>query len=278
MQEHTPSLVWLASYPKSGNTWLRAFLANYLIAAERPLNFDEIRQVSFGDSAAGPIERLAGGQDPRRMPHPQMLELRTAHLADVSQRAPVSFVKTHNAYARIGGVSLIPASLTRCAIHIVRDPRDVVLSYADHWGLPVEGVVGLINNPGNVIPPNPATVTQFLGRWSDHVQSWCGARDIRVLTVRYEDLLADPEVQFERIVRHLGAPLDKAVLSEAVTRASFPTLRKIEDANGFSEKGNAQEHFFRKGKAGQWRDALDPALARQIWADHGAVMMRLGYL
>jgi hypothetical protein len=272
------SLVWLASYPKSGNTWLRAFLANYFIRSDAPLPFEQIQRVSHGDSGAPPLQQMAGGRDPRLMTPQQLIPLRTARLAEIARLGEVNFVKTHNAHIRIGSGWLIPAALTKAAIYVIRDPRDMLLSYADHWGVTPEAAVGQIANKNNSIAPNPKTVRQFISSWTENVKSWTRARDIRVLTIRYEDMLTDPHDVFTRVVRHVGAPFDAEALDLAIRHSSFDTLRQIEADQGFSEKGMAQERFFRKGEAGQWQATLDPALARRIEADHGPTMKRFGYV
>jgi hypothetical protein len=208
----------------------------------------------------------------------QISALRERHLARVSGNAPTNFVKTHNANIRVGGRRLIPPRLTRAAIYLIRDPRDMVLSYADHFDLGLDAAAGVIASPRNRVPSNSRTVMQFPGDWSGHVRSWVRARDIRVLVLRYEDMLADPAVQFERVLRHIGAPVDARVLAQATGFSSFGALAAQEAASGFREKGSTQARFFRKGVSGQWRDALPDDIVARIAADHGAVMKRFGYL
>ncbi len=271
------TLVWLASYPKSGNTWLRAFLANYFIDSPGPVSINEMQKISFGDSSAPAYADLAG-TDPKRLTAPQVAALRQRHLERVAGNGQVNFVKTHNANSRVAGLPLIPAKLTLAAVYILRDPRDMVISYADHFGLDLEGAARAIASPRNMVPSNARTVMQFLGDWSGHVRGWTRARDFRVLTLRYEDMLADPEAEFAKVLRLVNAPFDRAVLSRASRFASFGALAAQEAATGFREKGASQERFFRRGTAGHWREVLPPAIAARIAADHGAQMKRHGYL
>ncbi|MEM7508029.1 MAG: sulfotransferase domain-containing protein [Pseudomonadota bacterium] len=270
------TLIWLASYPKSGNTWLRAFLANYFMQSDGPIPLDKIRHVSFGDSAAEP--HLRGTPfNQYNLPSGQLLQLRNRWLLEISHRGAFNFVKTHNAHARLAQGWWIPAALTQTAIHIVRDPRDVLLSYADHWGIGLQDAASQMANPENKIPPNPKSVMQFLSSWSKHTESWMKTRDFRVLTVKYEDMLAEPEATFSKILEHIGAPLDQTVLRQAIDRASFRQLAADEAANGFSESGTKQKKFFRQGKAGCWHQSLPPDLADRIAANHRRVMKQLGY-
>lgn len=271
------TLVWLASYPKSGNTWLRAFLANYFIDSDQPVPINEMQKISFGDSSAPAYAEL-GRCNPMALSPAQIVALRQRYLDQVSGGGEVNFVKTHNAHIRIGGHWLVPARLTRAAIYMIRDPRDLVISYADHFSLSLERAAATIAAPENRVGSNPRTVMQFLGSWSDHVRSWTRTRDFRVLVLRYEDMLVDPEAAFEKVLRQIGAPIDRRVLAQATAFSSFKTLAAQEQAGGFREKGAAQARFFRRGEAGQWQDVLPEAVAARIVADHGAVMRRHGYL
>jgi hypothetical protein len=277
MNQNPRTLVWLASYPKSGNTWLRAFLANYFIDASQPVSINEMQKISFGDSSA-PAYADLGRCNPAMLGPNQISVLRERHLERVSRNGQINFVKTHNAHIRVGGRWLIPARLTRAAVYIIRDPRDMVLSYADHFDLDPAAAATVIASAGNRVPTNSRTVMQFLGNWSDHVRSWSRAKDFPVLMLRYEDMLADAQAQFERVLRLIGAPIDAAALDQATRFSSFNVLAAQEQAAGFREKGGTQKQFFRKGISGQWRDALPGDIVERIGADHGAVMKRHGYL
>ena len=271
------TLVWLASYPKSGNTWLRAFLANYFIDSPEPVSINEMQKISFGDSSAPAYAEL-GRCDPKQLGPARIVALRERPLERVSLNGEVNFVKTHNAHIRVGGRWLIPARLTRAAVYIIRDPRDLVLSYADHFALDPAAAAAAIASVRNHVPTNSRTVMQFLGNWSDHVRSWVRAKDFRVLVLRYEDLQTAPEAAFESVLRLIGAPVDARVLAQATRFSSFEVLAGQEQAAGFREKGPAQERFFRRGVSGQWRDELAGDIVERIAADHGAVMKRHGYL
>jgi len=276
MSANPRTLVWIASYPKSGSTWLRAFLANYFIRSDGPVSINEMQKISFGDSSAPAYAELSG-RNPLMLSPAEVAAVRERHLERVAAQGAVNFVKTHCGNGRVAGRWLIPARLTKAAIYLVRDPRDLALSYADHFGLDAAAAAAQMASPENWIPSNPRTVMQFLGSWSDHVMRWTRARDFRVLTLRYEDLLADPAKRFEQVLRLVGAPIDQAVLEQATRYSSFETLAAQEEAEGFREKGADQERFFRMGSSGQWRESLPEAVAARIAADHGAVMKRHGY-
>ncbi len=271
------TLVWLASYPKSGNTWLRAFLANYLSDQDGPIDINQMQHISFGDSSRPAFEELNGGAL-GMMPIDGLLDLRTRHLRRIAGGADVNLVKTHFANTKLLGHWTIPAELTRQAVYLVRNPLDMVISYADHWGMSVDEIADLISKPTNGVPASPKTIQQYLGNWSEHVKGWSGETQFRVLTLRYEDLLSNPEAMFEKVVNHIGLPLDSGALRQAVQFSRFDVLQSQEQANGFVERGQPQVRFFRSGTHGQWREVLTEALVTRISRDHAEVMRKFGYL
>lgn len=272
------SLMWLASYPKSGNTWMRAFLANYIFNLEQPVPVNQLSRVGIGDAITLAHRRVAGGNfDPTDAR--QTVAVRVKMLETVNANgADLNLIKTHNQNAAAFGVELIPRRLTRGAIYILRDPRDMALSYASHHGFSIEETVERLRRPDNATAGNDYNVHQFLGNWSDHVRSWIRARGFPVLAVRYEDMLADPKESFAKVVEFVGLTPDATRLDKAIAFSSFDQLRAQEAKSGFVENSDKQERFFRSGKAGVWRDQLPASLAEQIASDHRRVMEQFHYL
>ena len=188
------------------------------------------------------------------------------------------FVKTHNANLNLHGVPLCTPSVTAGAIYIVRDPRDVALSYAAFTGKSVDEIIDFMAQDGAANASDGVQVFELLSSWSGHALSWVAAP--RRLLVRYEDLLAGPERAFGRIMRFLGAA-DAAAeperLSRAIEFSSFSTLSGQETKDGYRAGSPTGEKFFRAGKAGSWRERLKPAQTARIWAAHGQVMEKFGY-
>jgi hypothetical protein len=279
------SIVWLASYPKSGNTWLRIFLANYLFDRKTPMPINQAHRLGMGDSiekmyrmaASSSGGALAGNF--HATDYQRTLVLRGKVLNGiVNNNADINFVKTHNRKTKAFGIDLIPAALTRSAIYILRNPLDMVLSYARQYGHTLEFSAAAIGRSDNSIAGSNGTVAQFLGSWSEHVHSWAKCRDFPVLVLRYEDMQADPEAVFSRVLKHIGAPPVPERVVRAVRFSTFDELRKQEDEAGFVERSPNSERFFHSGQAGQWRDALAGDIVERINAEHGVVMKRYGYL
>ena len=271
------SIVWLASYPKSGNTWTRAFLANYLINPDNPIPINQMNKFGMGDSIAKTYHMVAGRQiDLNNLD--LVLSLREKVLRGiVANNADINFTKTHNIKKVARGVELIPDRFTRSAIYIMRNPLDMVLSYARHYGMTIETATKVIGMKDNGSAPSAMNVADFLGKWCDHVESWTAPAEYPVLVLRYEDLLSDPETHFAKAVEHLGVPLEEKRLKKAIRFSSFKELSKQEKKGGFVEKSAQAGTFFAKGSSGHWKDELDNDLVKKIRRDHRTVMQRYGY-
>lgn len=273
------TLCWLASYPKSGNTWLRLFIANYVFDPTEPLPFAKLQRIAMGD-APGDIYAKVAGRPVNHADQAAILALRRPVLEAMAGTDPKGrrFVKTHMTRHPMTGQDLFPADLTWRALYVVRNPLDMVISYADHYGLDHETAATAIASPYNRVNPDPATVTQYLGNWSDHVKSWTMTRAFPVTTLRYEDMLEAPVETFGRVVEALEMKRDEARLEKAIAFSSFSQFRRQEETTGFPERSAFSKRFFRKGEAGQWRTALDPNIADRIRANHRKMMKTHGYL
>lgn len=272
-------LIWIASYPKSGNTWMRAFLANYLLdrgdGGAVPLL--ELVKVTAKDANVEGIGQFA--ERPLvELPPREVYLARQRYLESLAALPTPTLVKTHLPMGAMFDVPFIPGELTRCAIHIVRNPLDLVISYADHMGQSLEEAAEAIASHRTVLGFSDERIPQFLGNWSLHVRSWMEAEGFPLLRLRYEDILDDPVGSFTRALELIGAPVEQSRLERAVAASRFDKLRAQEAAEGFIERQDGQERFFRKGTKGHWRDELPPALAERIVAEHGEVMRALGYL
>ncbi len=276
--EQIKSIVWLASYPKSGNTWLRMFLANYPMHTTQPLPPAKVHQFMLGDAIPDTYSIIAKRPvDPKD--EAAILALRPAVLrAIVANNADINLVKTHNQNMAFKGLDLIPAGLTRLALYVVRNPLDLVISYADHYGMTVAATARAIGARSNRVYPSARSAAQYIGSWSDHVTGWTRTRKFPVCTLRYEDMIADPGKTFSTVLKRMRVPVDGDRLDRAIEFSSFDQLRSQEDDHGFVEKSRHADHFFRSGQAGLWREQLAPDIVRLICERHAKVMQRFGYL
>ena len=275
--------VWLASYPKSGNTWFRVFLSNYLCDANAPVDINHL--VDGPIASARSTFDATVGYDSSDLLADEIERLRPEvylHLAEHAT-APL-YCKAHDAYTTLSdGRALFPPAATSCAIYFVRNPLDVCVSLASHFGHnDIARVVAEIGDRTHALfaksDRERNQLPQKLLTWSAHVLSWVDAPAIRVHVVRYEDLKLDPEETFAFAVQFLGLPYDSARLRRAVEFSRFEELRRQEDTVGFGEKLPCAPSFFRQGEVGAWRAVLSTSQVQRVIADHRAVMMRMGYL
>jgi len=271
-------IVWLASYPKSGNTWLRAFLHNLLRNPDKPMGINELDRFCLGDSLASWYEKLSG-RKVTEMTAPETAALRPKVHEAFTRAFPDSvFVKTHNILGLSHGQPMINLEVTAGAIYVLRNPLDVVLSLADHFGLPLDEAIDMMEDPLAGTLADERNVYEFYGSWSQHVASWTGRAEGARLVVRYEDMLAKPQGTFLQIARFLGLNPPRPRLEKAIRFSSFGVLRQQEEQAGFRERSVHSERFFRVGQAGQWRRRLAAAQVERLVAAHREQMERFHYL
>jgi len=274
----TKNILWLASYPKSGNTWVRIFLANYLFAKDEPVSINAVHRLGIGDSVTATYRRVAKGNF-NPLDHQQTIALRGKVLRAIAANdADINFVKTHAMNSKALGVDLVPQHLTRSAVYLVRNPLDMVVSYARHYGMTHAAAAAGIARDDNTTVGNSGSVKQFLGNWSRHVRSWTRTKAFPVFVMRYEDMLADPNTAFDGLVRFIGLTPDAGKLERSIRFSSFEEVSRQEKTSSFIERSENSERFFHTGKSDQWKDALAPEIIERIRKDHHDVMAEFGYL
>ncbi len=276
-------IVWIASYPKSGNTWLRVFLYHLMrIAGGYPREEDEINKLDRASTYEG---RLFGlfeeflGKPLASASRGEVATVRPQVHAAIAQRSPaLALVKTHNVLGNIGGIPILNLAVAAGSVYVVRDPRDIALSLASHLGTTADHAITVMGTAGYKTDNTQETAFEVWGSWSEHVFSWTSHPHQAMLVVRYEDLLADPIKHFTAIVEHLGQRPTREQIVEAVEESTFNKLRAAEEKGDFRERSERAERFFRQGKAGEWREKLTAEQARRIVDAHGEQMRNFGYL
>ena len=270
---------WLASYPKSGNTWLRAVLASLL--SERPADINAMSLVSLLAHNRYLFDNALGIESAELTIKQQTnLRLRVYEIWAADAKEPL-YCKAHDAYRRTpAGEPLFPTAVTLGVVYIVRDPRAVAVSYASHRVENVEKTIAHMEDPHSAPSAAIARMARhlrpYIGLWRDHVESWLSA-PFPVHLVRYEDMHSDPHAAFAGVAAFLGLPSDRERIAAAVEAAAFPRLQAQERSAGFVEKPIRATAFFREGRIDGWRQALTAEQATRIVTAHGAVMKRCNY-
>jgi hypothetical protein len=273
------NLLWIASYPKSGNTWVRAFIENYLQNRDRPVDINTLFQVSRAEARAELYAPYVQGGDTTALSTEEICAIRPLVHAEMARRARGTvFVKTHNFHGEVAGYPLHSPAVTSGAVYIVRNPLDVALSLANYFGYGTDEAIEYMAAENVATPNERENVPQVITSWSMHVQSWTRDTNEGVLTMRYEDMLDDPARSFRKLVSFLGLKRDPARLRKAVRFSSFDQLKSQETRHGFVEKHENAGSFFRQGRKNQWQDKLTEQQVRRIVDRHGEQMARFKYL
>lgn len=294
-----PRIIWLASFPKSGNTWFRILLANLARDSDTPADINALEEL--GGLASSRFEFEAVTQlDSTLLSLDEIDALRPAVYAAIaegrmdgeegtvwsSQRAasPAGhrWIKVHDAYSHLAdGTPLLGSNVGHAAVYIVRDPRDVAVSLSHHLGSTIDVAIRMMNDPDGTFNGSPkrcdGQLRQRLLGWSGHAESWMDQRDVPVVLVRYEDMRADPVGTFASALRHVGREATADAIARAVRHAEFSELQRQEGESGFRERPLFTQPFFRKGVVGDWRTRLSAEQVDAIERCHGRVMARLGY-
>jgi hypothetical protein len=271
-------IIWIASYPKSGNTWMRAFLANYVLDRQEPLPINELGAFTLSDTRPR-FYQQAAGRPIGAITEEDSLRLRGQAQALIAAARPHDhFVKTHSLNGTHGGVTLINRTVTKGAICVTRNPLDLVSSYAGHFNMTIDQAISAMADPANATIDAGHRIFTLLGGWSDHVTSWRDTTDFPLILVRYEDLLDKPVPTFKWIVETLGLTFNDERLGRAISFSSFKELSEQERRNGFRERPPHNARFFREGRSGSWRDTLSRAQIERVTGAHHDVMDALGYI
>ena len=197
----------------------------------------------------------------------------------------VCFSKTHDAWTYVNGQgSLLGGDrAAHGAILVVRDPRDVAISFANHLNQAIDPTIEFMNNREATLCGRRdrfyPQLRQRLSTWSEFNRSWLDQREIPVHVVRYEDLHTNPKHAFRTALAFAGVDISRAEAERVISLASFENLRHQETQSGFGEVigRGIKVKFFRRGAAGSWREDLSETQAIMVTNQHADVMRRLGY-
>ena len=269
-------IIWISSYPKSGNTWVRSFLSHYF-SNETNFSFKHLSAI-------------------KKFPRKEIFEKLNIDYKDFNQipanwinmqksinfSKETIFLKTHNAMAKVNDFTFTDSENTKGFIYLARDPRDVLLSYASHLNKSIEETFSIMisDRSYEMLDINSNIKMSILGSWASNYKSWKNCSVANGLIIKYEDLVNDTEKNFRIILNYLSKlkkfKLNEDKLKASINYTNFENLKNLELKEGFEESGS--NFFFRKGKVGDWEKNLDPKIANKIEEIFKDEMLELGYL
>lgn len=275
-------IFWLASYPKSGNTWFRIVLSQLLQGSSTLSHINDMDSILGSPMVAnrGWMNK-ALGFDSAKLSDDELDQLRpgaySAHAASLQRPA---YIKVHDAYTFVDeNQPLFPGKGCLGAIYFIRNPLDVAISMGHHVKCPLDWSIHMMSNPAFEVPlpgQRDKQLRQKLLSWSLHAESWTLLPDFPVLVLRYEDMLTNPLLTFSKALHFLNLDFTQDQLQQAIQNASFEKLQAFENQFGFRERADGP--FFRKGIAGDWINTLNDAQISLIVEAHAKTMQQFGYL
>ena len=279
---------YLASYPKSGNTWCRVFITELMrLAGDNPgeeLNLNQDIETGAIASSRLWLDDQLGINS---------CDLSFSELDPLRGRAGASawlfaegerFHKVHDAFKSPDSRGRPVVSTTGCSgvVYILRHPEDVAVSLSHFFSWPLDRCVDSLLDPSAALVPGERfgghQVRQHMGRWDQHVRSWADQTQLPVLIMRYEDMLSKGSETFTELATFLGLPTDSKLIDQALENTSIDRLKKLEeDVNGFAEKPAGCERFFRSGRTGEGAEQLSIEQRKRLAKGLSEAMKRFEY-
>ena len=261
---------------------LRTFLHNLLKILEdddgTPQDINGMNEFTTWEISARAYEHHLG-KHPKDCERKEIAALRPTVQKEIADNTDgLALIKTHHALVMDRGVPTINFAVTSGAIYILRNPLDVAISFSHHMNSTIDHAIERMAEDGLETTVTDKAIYEVYGSWSQHVHSWTHRPHRTVYIMRYEDMLSDPAKAFGGLARHLLLRPTADQLQTAIARSAFENLKKQEDVDGFREKPENAERFFREGKSGQWVEKLTRRQIRKIVRRHHEQMERFGYL
>lgn len=276
------NLVWIASYPKSGNTWIRLLLSALLYPKSETLEQHLARFPIASNRAL--VERLTG-LPTSEFTQAELTPIRKAaykHYANYSSTERYHFLKIHDTPYDANQQLILPFENTRSVLYVVRNPLDIVPSWAYHFNISIkESVKTICKQEINLCNSQDETEVQLpqrIANWTTHFEDWTQTSQLITHVVRFEDLIDNQRSTFISALASLGLASNSSTIEAAFSKFSFQNMKETEDAFGFSERPPHTRSFFRAGKSNTYLNYLSKQQIDRIVSRHGETMEKLNYL
>jgi hypothetical protein len=277
-------IIWLASYPKSGNTLLRSILATYFFSSDGELKFDYLYKIEQFPSIHH-FENLGLNISNEKLIFQNFIESQKLINAKTNQ---IKFLKTHSSLSRINNCNFTDLDNSLGAIYVVRDPRNVVKSFAHHYDLSIDEATNAMIDQSRWLVKTDKVFKTFLSSWNINYNSWKQLGE-KVLFVKYEDLVNKKKtilIKIFKFIQNLGMQnlkLDMNKLNKVIKSTEFKTMQNLEKNQDFREgiidqKTKKRKIFFKYGPQNNWRESLDKTNREKLEKSFKKEMKELEYL
>ena len=278
-------IIWLASYPKSGNTWVRSFLSAYYYSDDGKFNFkllNNIKQFPSRDFFNRKILNVEDASDNWLIAQSR-----------IKSKGEVCFLKTHNVFGAYKGKNFTTSEFTLGAIYIVRDPRNVITSLMNHYSLNENEALSMINsvyrNLRDENNPEDYSNYSFISSWANNFRSWKLSKSVETLIIKYEDLENNRFRTFKKIINFtdklmkLNNKIDFEKLKSSIESTNFDILKKKEELEGFEEaifskNVGRTKTFFNLGSENNYKKLIKPQTSKTLKKLFKKEMKELGYI
>jgi hypothetical protein len=280
-------IIWLTSYPKSGNTWVRAFLAAYYHSNDGVFDFKLLEKIDQYPKAK---------YFDKKIDKPgEINQYWNSSQEKISIKKKIKIFKTHNSLLAINGNNFTSPKHTLGFIYIVRDPRNVLTSLKNHYDLEYEEAIDFMQNENKFIYDDRKKNQeldyanfQFLSSWSNHYKSWMNTNVFRKKLIKYEDLILDPIKNFRNLVLYTNSlikideKINEKKIQKCIETTNFELLKKKEENSGFPESVYSKKlkkniSFFNLGSRNQWNETVPKNLHKKINEIYEKDLEILGY-
>tara|TARA_B100000989_G_scaffold292478_1_gene268467 strand:- start:650 stop:1486 length:837 start_codon:yes stop_codon:yes gene_type:complete len=277
-------IIWLASYPKSGNTLLRSILGSYFYSSDGEIKFNDIYKIEQFPAIKHFKDINIDVSDEKKV----FKNFINAQIHINEKNNKLKFLKTHSSLAKINGCNFTDLKNTFAAIYIVRDPRNIVSSFAHHYDLNIDEATDVMLDSGRWLLRNELVFKTFLASWNINYNSWKQLKD-KVLFIKYEDLITKKKntlIKIFKFIQKLGAEdfeIDMKKINKVIKSSDFKNMQQLEKKEDFKEGimdkvSKGRKVFFRLGPENNWRVTLDNKNRIKIETAFQYEMKELGYL
>jgi hypothetical protein len=279
-------IVWLASYPKSGNTLLRSLLSSYFFSNDGDFTFNHLYKISQFPAVHHFTSLVINVSDENEV----FKNFINAQNLINKQNKNLKFFKTHSALCKMNDCNFTDLKNTLGVIYIVRDPRNVVTSYAHHYNLNINEATDALLDKSSFLVKTDKNCKAFMGSWDFNYNSWKKFElKKKYLLIKYEDLVNKKKntlLKIFRFLESLGASkfkIDMVKLNKAIKSTEFDKMKDLEKKEVFYEgvldiKTGKRKVFFNLGPKNDWRRILDQKNKEKIEKFFKNEMIELGYL